>query len=638
MARSPFQARHQFILWLILPLVMLTDPSWALTVKLPPLHGEYHGIRFSTGPISMTGRSLHIKDLKAVAGHATFTLPRIEVMNKKRTLEIKGTILVAGHPIVKNAKIPWHALLFKDLGWTGRLEAYPEFKQQRFKLVLKWPGPDGLAWKIFAAPVSGPVSWSKGMDLAVEQLEVEAGLEAWGRAWNFKELNGSFNLRINKGQALYSPWFFDFSKQPLKLETKWLYKESTPVITKLRLNWIFEAELDDFFIKKLEKPDNILDFKKIRDQFSWHKVVLKGRLQPLYKHFIQEPYADAEPILNKMDLDGALKILLQMSMATIDASANIKWLKKPFVQDLVVQADIPLLNHECMDGLITWQAISPPSLPEARIKPSRVPLKLCYRSIEAGPLRLRLKAGGEVLAKKIDFDLQSRQVRAYEIGINKLDIQSLFPDLPWEGRLRGSFQEAIYEQGLLKFRGRVEISIGGGKITVSNLWFEPSGTLPRWGADITFSKIELGELTRKTSFGYMTGKIRGSVKDLVMSGMEPEAFDLLIESDPEGKGKRRISAEAVESLSIIGGGAGIPLIGRFFKTYSYDRLGIRCHLENDVFTLRGLIKKGKTEYLVKRGFPFGVDVINRNPEGKISFRDMLDRLKRIGTQEGSEKE
>ena len=73
-------------------------------------------------------------------------------------------------------------------------------------------------------------------------------------------------------------------------------------------------------------------------------------------------------------------------------------------------------------------------------------------------------------------------------------------------------------------------------------------------------------------------------------------------------------------------------ITRFFKYYPYSRIGIRCVLRNDQFTVRGTIHEGGTEYLVRRGFLRGVDVINQNPDNIISFKDMQERIGRLGRE------
>ena len=52
--------------------------------------------------------------------------------------------------------------------------------------------------------------------------------------------------------------------------------------------------------------------------------------------------------------------------------------------------------------------------------------------------------------------------------------------------------------------------------------------------------------------------------------------------------------------------------------------------------VNGTIHEGGKEYLVRRGFLRGVDVVNQNPDNVISFRDMQERIKRISRRPGAE--
>jgi uncharacterized protein (DUF1330 family) len=52
-------------------------------------------------------------------------------------------------------------------------------------------------------------------------------------------------------------------------------------------------------------------------------------------------------------------------------------------------------------------------------------------------------------------------------------------------------------------------------------------------------------------------------------------------------------------------------------------------LNNDQFSVNGTIHEAGKEYLVRRGFLRGVDVVNQNPHNVISFRDMEERTERI---------
>jgi hypothetical protein len=93
--------------------------------------------------------------------------------------------------------------------------------------------------------------------------------------------------------------------------------------------------------------------------------------------------------------------------------------------------------------------------------------------------------------------------------------------------------------------------------------------------------------------------------------------------------------DAVENLSILGtGSSGISAVlnsgvNKFFKEYPYSWIGILCTLENDTFRIRGKKNEGGKEYLVRRGWLRGLDVIIQDTDNAISFRDMQERIGRI---------
>jgi hypothetical protein len=133
----------------------------------------------------------------------------------------------------------------------------------------------------------------------------------------------------------------------------------------------------------------------------------------------------------------------------------------------------------------------------------------------------------------------------------------------------------------------------------------------------------------------MTGMIQGSLRNLEIEYGQPSRFVLDVESVKTEGVKQKISVDAVQNISILGTGSeGMTAvlssgIKRFFKEYPYSRIGIQCTLENDKFSVRGKIHEGGTEYLVRRAFLRGIDVVNQNPQNEISFKDMQERIKRI---------
>jgi hypothetical protein len=144
-------------------------------------------------------------------------------------------------------------------------------------------------------------------------------------------------------------------------------------------------------------------------------------------------------------------------------------------------------------------------------------------------------------------------------------------------------------------------------------------------------------LTGDTPFGRIDGTMNGYIRNLEIAGSQPQHFDMLLETE-QGSENQRISIKAVENISRIGAGES-PFSGfggvltTFFKTLGYKKIGIRASLNNDYFTISGTIKEDGTEYIMKRGGISGVNIVNRNPDNRIRFKDMVNRIKRVVTED-----
>jgi hypothetical protein len=228
--------------------------------------------------------------------------------------------------------------------------------------------------------------------------------------------------------------------------------------------------------------------------------------------------------------------------------------------------------------------------------------------------------------------------RRYQLGLKlqAVDLGQLTLALTgteFPGEINADFGEMTYENGRIASESRAVVIVFGGEVEMTNFFAEdPLRSSRRLGGDITFKRISLEEVTRRIAIGKMTGLIRGSLTDLVMEYGQPARFTLEIESVPARGVPQSISTDAIQSISILGTGADSPLnqgITRFFREYPYSKIGLRCVLNNDRFTVRGTIHEGGKEYLVRRGLLRGVDVVNQNPDNVISFRDMQERLQRV---------
>jgi hypothetical protein len=240
---------------------------------------------------------------------------------------------------------------------------------------------------------------------------------------------------------------------------------------------------------------------------------------------------------------------------------------------------------------------------------------------------------------KAEDILSSSRRLEVSFKVEELNLNSLsqnFKTMNLSGFLNADFPKIEYQKGEWSFQGRTVARIFGGEVEATNLsarnLFSRSRKI---GGDIVFKNINLEKVTENIKIGKMTGIIKGSIKNLEIEYGQPSRFILDIDSVKTPGIQQKISVDAVENISILGtGSAGIAGVLKtgirsFFKEYPYSRIGIQCNLENDKLSVRGKIHSGGTEYLVRRAFLRGIDVVNQNPDNVISFKDMQERISRI---------
>jgi hypothetical protein len=275
-----------------------------------------------------------------------------------------------------------------------------------------------------------------------------------------------------------------------------------------------------------------------------------------------------------------------------------------------------------------------------------IPLTVTSNTITtAAPVTISLAGGTVILnhCKVAGIPDDNRSVEA-SLTIASVWINQLFRELNIapEDVLYADFPLIRYQSDRITSDGAVSVSVFGGDIMVTNLFVDkPFAESRRWGGDIAFSGIDLDRMTARIPIGKMTGVVAGSLRNLEIEYNQPSRFVFDLDSVPTKGISQSISVEAIESISIIGTGVGGFLkrgvITSFFKFYPYSRIGIRATCVNDVFTVRGKIIEGGKEYLVKRGFLRGVDVVNQNPDNTISFKDMQERVERVMKDNQAEK-
>jgi len=208
----------------------------------------------------------------------------------------------------------------------------------------------------------------------------------------------------------------------------------------------------------------------------------------------------------------------------------------------------------------------------------------------------------------------------FDAEVLPISVARLSRALGWpefQGTLSGRIPGLQLSRGVVTLDGNLNAAVFDGNVVVRDLSLRnPLGEFPRLSASIEVDNLDLAQVTSTFSFGMITGRLSGSVRDLETFDWMPVSFDARFQTPPGDRSKHRISQRAVTNLSSIGGGSGggvaAALQGgflKFFDNFGYDRLGLSCRLANDVCTMGGVLPRDGGYYIVKgKGLP-RIDVI-----------------------------
>ncbi len=250
------------------------------------------------------------------------------------------------------------------------------------------------------------------------------------------------------------------------------------------------------------------------------------------------------------------------------------------------------------------------------------------------PLLLNL-ANGEVAIKDFSAAWQSNGITgSANIDIANVDLEALTHELEMpvmQGRLNAKLGTLQYTDRKLNSDGLVHIEVFGGQFNFRNLHVDsPFSSYPTFYSNIDFSGLDLLQATRTFDFGEMNGILDGYIHKLQVFGTTPAQFEAVIATREHGK--RNISVKALNNISIISQGGLSAALSRgvyqFIDFYRYKKIGFKCSLKNDTFTLLGTASPGSDKYLVYGGLlPPRIDITTTTPT--ISFKEMVNRLGRI---------
>jgi len=244
--------------------------------------------------------------------------------------------------------------------------------------------------------------------------------------------------------------------------------------------------------------------------------------------------------------------------------------------------------------------------------------------------------GGTLILTSLDAEKlweAEREVR-FSVAVQDLDLTRLSQAMGWPrltGSIAGSIPSVTIGEGSVHTEGEILAHIFGGVVQVRNLRIDQLlSPIPTLKLDVDFQDISLGQLTDTLDVGHVSGVARGAVHDLAIVNRQPLQFEASMETVDKPGVAQRISITALHQISILAGPGGDALtqgILSFFDEYGYAKMGFRCRLENDRFTLHGVKESDGNQYLVVGSFlPPRVNVISHTQV--IDFAEMVRRLSR----------
>jgi len=459
-----------------------------------------------------------------------------------------------------------------------------------------------------------------------------------------RQVKFDLDLRGQKGELLLNNFYFNLSPNPLSLRALFKTDFLNEQLDISRLN----STLKDIISIDLEGQVRNIS----RDpSFKCSLLIPKSPVKPIFRHFIQEPFQSKRTILKELNIDGHISANLK-----IEGNKNINGLKGQFTLDDIafdlsqhdiridgVNLELPLWYEKqavnkpqpAMQGRLAIESISTPWIPEQSlslhldVNPNQISVR--------DPTEIIIPGGIALIGPIQGHNIFSNPVVETNLSLDNIELK------PWtdkiqniniQGKLNGYLSPLIFTDNQLKSKGKLTANIADGQIILSNLHLSGLNTpTPVIGLDGSFHHLDLFEITTNTTFGRIKGRLDGYINNLEIAYGQPQSFDLFLETVKEKGIPQRISVEAVDNIAKLGGGQS-PFMGlagayiTFLKDFPYQKIGLRSSLKNDVFRINGTIKEGGQEFIVKRGF-YGVNIINKDPDNNIRFKEMVKRIKNL---------
>ncbi len=463
-----------------------------------------------------------------------------------------------------------------------------------------------------------------------------------------KKVGASLSSELSGGEYLWGKYYRDFTKETAKLSTEATFSIDSNNTARI------SGTADLFNTGRYNYSGFLND-----DTWSASITASEVAVKRLVSLFLYDYLVEILPFFKGLEADGNLyadittssllkKDLRLKGMVRLN-NAYFKIPDKSF-HVTGVNIDLPFdlsrastekerpSGDEQKRGAIDIAGIEKDTIKLSHIK---IPLILAERGalvpetvtlpFYGGQIRFGNVAIGDILIPERKLSLTTK-IENVDLGtaLNELTGVTL------HGSLEAYFPLITYQNDKLTTEGTTSVKMFGGEIEAAQVYAENIFSASRKiGGNIFFHNIDLGKLTDTIKIGKVTGVVEGSLKNLAIEYGQPSQFVFELDTVKKSDVPRKVSVDAIESISILGtgsGGIGAILksgINKFFKEYPYSRIGMKCSLENDQFNIRGTIHEGGNEYLIRKAFFRGIDVVNKDPENVVSFKDMQERVSRV---------
>ena len=230
-------------------------------------------------------------------------------------------------------------------------------------------------------------------------------------------------------------------------------------------------------------------------------------------------------------------------------------------------------------------------------------------------------------------ELKSQMTLLFDGLIKPISLKHIAEHFNWpllDGQLSAIIPATHYNEDRFEIGGAMMLQVFDGFVIIKNLKIEnPLQDYARLEANIDINNVNLQSLTKTYDFGEIQGRLEGKISNLVLDSWQPIAFNSYLQTPKNDNSRHRISQRAIDNLSSLGGASG--LLSRsflsLFKTFGYDKIGLSCHLKNNICTMSGVEAKGNGYYIVKGGGIPRIDVMGF--QDKVNWQVLMSRLSTI---------